>query len=228
MRVKRCLWHLHGVIEQRYGRFIADHWGNARPHSPVQASKCAALMRLKICRPGDTFVAELNASSASAFQRTAFRQASHRRPTRPRRLHNMAFKKSLLLVASSAVAAPTRICRWIGYKRPDILRDYITERRRLPAGLAPAPSLAPAPGFQRSGSRRPSDWLCCSATAGHSSDVKRQRATSGDPCENHSSCRCETGYAWRCGDGAGYGLWPQLPACCLRVSCTGHPCNPGF
>ena len=72
----------------------------------------------------------------------------------------MAFKKKF---------APRRkFCRFcadadlpLDYKRPDILRDYITERgRSLPAvSLAPAPSTSACSPPRSSA---PVRWLCCS------------------------------------------------------------------
>ena len=111
----------------------------------------------------------------------------------------MAFKKKF---------APRRkFCRFcadadlpLDYKRPDILRDYITERGKIIARRITG-TCAKHQRLLSTEIKRARQMALLFYTAGHSSDVKR--ATSKETrYENHSSCRCgKPGSPWRCGDG---------------------------
>ena len=104
----------------------------------------------------------------------------------------MAFKKKF---------APRRkFCRFcadadlpLDYKRPDILRDYITERGKIIARRITG-TCAKHQRLLSTEIKRARQMALLFYTAGHSSKETRY--------ENHSSCRCgKPGSPWRCGDG---------------------------
>ena len=77
----------------------------------------------------------------------------------------------MLLVASSAASAPTRICRWI--TSADILRDYITERGKIIARRITG-TCAKHQRLLSTEIKRARQMALLFYTAGHSSDVKKK------------------------------------------------------
>ena len=132
-------------VHQRAGGPVhrGDHWG-MRDHRPTIPQANARLLRApRICRPGDTVV-ELEPSSRIS---DAFKFPYRKLADAAEEVTNWPSRKSLLLVASSAASAPTDLP--LDYKRPDILRDYITNAARSLPAVSLAPAQAPAPALHR-------------------------------------------------------------------------------
>ena len=148
-----------GVIERAGGRFTADHWGMRDLAYPVRKQMRGYFVRLEYVAPGDT-VAELERIiriSDGAFKFLTV---------------NMAFKKKF---------APRRkFCRFcadadlpLDYKRPDILRDYITERGKIIARRITG-TCAKHQRLLSTEIKRARQMALLFYTAGHSSDVKKK------------------------------------------------------